>query len=97
MGDKPRILWIDDIYGKTQNGRNRHRDILCSRLGLEDITGDCLPRLEPEPGSKPLLVIDDREITDIARVENDEDDAVIADVIFCRGQVEEVGRCQERS
>ena len=91
MGNKPRILWIDDFYGKTQNGRNRHRDTLCSRLGLKDITGDCLPRLAPEPGSNPLLVIDDTETTDTARVESDADDEVIADVIFCRGQVEESG------
>ena len=91
MEDKPRILWIDDIHGKTQNGRNRHRDILCSRLGLQDITGDCLPQAELEPGAPPLLVIDDREMTDTARVESDEDDEVIADVIFCRGQVEVLG------
>ena len=91
MGNKPRILWIDDLYGKAQNGRNRHRDILCSRLGLRDRTGDCLPPAELEPRPKPLLVIDDREMTDTGRMERDEDDEVIADVIFCRGQVEVSG------
>ena len=89
MTDKPRILWIDDIYGRTRNGRNRDRDAICSRLGLKDITGDCIPQKAPEPRSN-LLVIDDREITDTTREENAED-AVIADVIFCRGQVEESG------
>ncbi|MCY3740526.1 MAG: sigma 54-interacting transcriptional regulator [Candidatus Poribacteria bacterium] len=86
--DKPRILWIDDVYGKARNGRNRHRDTLCSRLGLQDVTGDCLPRNEQEP--KPLLVIDDREIDDIDPTENDKDEGV-ADVTFCRGQVEMSG------
>ena len=90
MGDKLRILWIDDLYGKTRNGHNRHRDTLCSRLGLKDITGDCIPQAEQKPRSKPLLVVDDREVTDTTREEKDED-AVVADVIFCRGQVEEAG------
>ena len=91
MADKPRILWIDDIYGKVQNGRNRHRYTLCSRLGLRDITGDCLPREELKPSSKSLLVIDDREIIDPVRKECDEDDAVLANVVFCRGQIEASG------
>ena len=65
--DKPRILWIDDFYGKTRNSRNEGRFRLCSRLGLKDITGDCLPQAV-----------------------NDKDE-VIADVIFCQGQVEEAG------
>ena len=60
--DKPRILWIDDVYGKAQNGRDR----FCYSLGVNDITGDCLPQTE-------------------------DDDEVIADVIFCRGQIEESG------
>ena len=90
MADKPRILWIDDIYGKAQNRRNRHRDTLCSRLGLQDITGDCLSQEEPELQLKPLLVIDDREINGPVNKEN-RDDEVIADVIFCRGQVEASG------
>ncbi|MCY3740524.1 MAG: sigma 54-interacting transcriptional regulator [Candidatus Poribacteria bacterium] len=88
MADKPRILWIDDVYGKARNGRNKHRDTLCSRLGLQDITGDCLPRNEQEP--KPLLVVDDREIDDIDPTENNKDE-VVADVTFCRGQVEMSG------
>ena len=88
MVDKPRILWIDDVYGKTRNGRNKDRATLCSRLGLKDITGDCLPQAEPE--LKPLLVIDDREITDTVCEENDKDE-VVADVTFCRGQVEVSG------
>ena len=91
MGNKPRILWIDDLYGKARNGRNRHRDSLCSRLGLRDLTGDCLPPTVLEPRPKSLLVIDDRERTDTTRVERDADDEVIADVIFCRGQVEVLG------
>ena len=40
MADQPRILWIDDSYGKTENGSNRSREIECSILGLRDITGD---------------------------------------------------------
>lgn len=88
MANKPRILWIDDVYGKTRNGRNKDRGTLCSRLGLKDITGDCLPQGEPE--LKPLLVIDDREITDTVCEENDKDE-VVADVTFCRGQVEVSG------
>ena len=90
MADKPRILWIDDVYGKVQNRRNRHRDTLCSRLGLQDITGDCLSQDELEPKLKPLLVIDDREINGAVDKEN-HDDEVIADVIFCQGQVEVSG------
>lgn len=90
MTDKPRILWIDDVYGKAENRRNRHRDTLCSRLGLQDITGDCLSQEEPEPKLKPLLVIDDREINGPVDKEN-RDDEVIANVIFCRGQVEASG------
>ena len=66
--DKPRILWIDDFYGKTRNGRNEDRSTLCYRLGLKDITGDC-------PWEK----------------ESDKDE-VIADVIFCQGQVEKSGK-----
>lgn len=88
MLDKPRILWIDDVYGKTRNSRNKDRAALCSRLGLKDITGDCLPQAEPE--LKPLLVIDDREITDPVCEENDKDE-VVADGTFCRGQVEGSG------
>ena len=88
--DKPRILWIDDVYGKAQNRRNRHRDTLCSRLGLQDITGDCLSQEELEPKLKPLLVIDDREINGAVDKEN-RDDEVVADVIFCQGQVEASG------
>ena len=91
MADKPKILWIDDVYGNAQNGRNRHRDTLCSRLGLQDITGDCLSQEELEPKLKPLLVIDDREINGPVDKENC-DDEVIADVIFCRGQVETSGK-----
>ena len=88
MVDKPRILWIDDVYGKTRNSRNKDRTTLCSRLGLKDITDDCLPQAEPE--LKPLLVVDDREITDTVFKGNDKDE-VVADVIFCRGQVEVSG------
>ena len=87
MKNKPQILWIDDLYGKTRNGHNEHRDTLCSRLGLEDITGDCIPQKALEPRSN-LLVIDDREITDTTREVTNEDE-VVADVIFCRGQIEE--------
>ena len=87
MADKPRILWIDDIYGKTRDGRNRDRDMLCSRLGLNDVTGDCLPKAASEP--KSLLVIDDRNITDVVRPDSDEGDEVIADVTFYQGQLEE--------
>ena len=86
--DKPRILWIDDVYGKTRNSRNKDRATLCSRLGLQDITDDCLPQAEPE--LKPLLVVDDREITHTVCQENNKD-VVVADVIFCRGQVEGSG------
>ena len=60
---KPKILWIDDQYGNTQNGGNRLRDIWCDHLGLKDITGDYPPR-------------------------TDEEDEAIAEVVFCRGQVE---------
>ena len=84
--DKPRILWIDDVYGKTREGRNKDRATLCSRLGLKDITGDCMPQVETK--KMPLLVVDDREITDAVRMDSDEDDEVIANVIFCQGQVE---------
>ena len=87
--DRPRILWIDDIYGKTRDGRNRDRDTLCSRLGLNDVTGDCLPQAEPE--QKLPLVIDDRNITEAVHMDSDEDDEVIADVIFCSGQIEGSG------
>ena len=62
MDNKPRILWIDDVFGKTGDGCNSDRDDLCSRLGLKDITGDCFPQ-------------------------SDEGE-IIADAIFCRGQVE---------
>ena len=65
MADKPRILWIDDVFGKTGDGCNSDRDDLCSRLGLKDITGDYFPQ-------------------------SDEDE-VIADAIFCRGQAEVSG------
>ena len=88
MADKPKILWIDDVYGKTRNSRNKDRAALCSRLGLKDITDDCLPQAEPE--LKQLLVIDDREITDTVFEENDKDE-VVADVTFCQGQVEVSG------
>ena len=90
MTDKPRILWIDDIYGKMQDGRNKYRDALCSRIGLKDITGDFLPREVLKPKAKSLLVIDDREILDTVPEENDEDE-MVADVIFCRAQVEVSG------
>ena len=90
MGNKPKILWIDDVYGKTHKGYNKHRDKLCSRLGLADITGDCTPQKAPEPRSD-LLVIDDLEMTDTTHEENDKDD-IIAEVIFCRGQLEEDGK-----
>ena len=93
MEDKPRILWIDDLYGKTENGHNRDRDTLCSRLGVKDITGDCIPHREQEANLKPLLVIDDLETEDVDSIEYDEDE-VIADVIFCRGQIEVSGNVQ---
>ena len=81
MIDKPRILWIDDVYGKAQDGHNIDRDILCSDLGLQDITGDCLSQEEPN---------DDREINGQVDKEN-HDDEVVADVIFYRGQAEAEG------
>ena len=87
---KPRILWIDDSYGKTKDGRNSERKTECSRLGLQDITGDCLSQEEQEPELKPSRVVDDREIDGQVDKENP-DDEVIADVIFCRGQVESEG------
>ena len=86
--NKPRILWIDDFYGKTRNGRNKDRLDRCSSLGLKDITGDCLPENKQKP--KSIIVIDNREIDDTVCEENDIDE-VVADVIFCQGQVEESG------
>ena len=71
MGNKPRILWIDDVYGRTQNGCNEDRDDLCSRLGLRNIT----------------------ERTDITQ-EGQDENKVVADVIFCRGQVKESNKVE---
>lgn len=40
MTAPPRILIIDDLYGHNKEGRNWHREDLCIRIGLQDVTGD---------------------------------------------------------
>ena len=38
MNTLPRILLIDDVYGRIKDGRNKHREDFCLRLGLIDMT-----------------------------------------------------------
>lgn len=40
MRKRPRILVIDDLYGRGKDGRNEHREDFCFRLGLQDVTSD---------------------------------------------------------
>src|SRR5437899_1439315 len=65
----PRILVIDDVYGRAGSGElNRHRYDFCYRLKLIDVTGDEAGHGEPQKIDQP-----------------------VAEVMFCRGQVEEDG------
>jgi DNA-binding NtrC family response regulator len=43
MSTLPRILVIDDQYGKASRGENRLRSYLCRPAGLRDVTGDVTP------------------------------------------------------
>ncbi len=58
MKDKalPRVLVIDDFYGRTFQGhkRNTDREDLCFRMGLKDITGDERGKGTPETVPDPL-------------------------------------------
>ena len=38
----PKILVVDDFFGRTVEPRNRDRDYLCTRLGLVDVSDDAL-------------------------------------------------------
>lgn len=45
----PRLLVIDDEYGRDPGDRNRNREAFCQRLGLQDVTGDVRARDVREP------------------------------------------------
>ena len=36
----PRILIVDDVYGRSPGRRNRDRELFCARLGIADVTSD---------------------------------------------------------
>jgi len=51
----PRILIIDDVYGRTfSDRRNRDREDLCFRLGIQDISGDEVDKGTPERIHDPV-------------------------------------------
>src|SRR6266566_971680 len=51
----PRILVIDDLYGRTRReGRNQDRYDFCYRLKLVDITGDEIGRGEAQKIDQPI-------------------------------------------
>jgi len=55
MMSQPRILVIDDLYGRTpQQGRNQDRYDFCYRLKLVDVTGDEAGHGEPQKIEKPV-------------------------------------------
>jgi DNA-binding NtrC family response regulator len=39
MKSLPRILIIDDVYGRAMESKNRDRQLFCARLGVRDVTG----------------------------------------------------------
>ncbi|MCZ6746889.1 MAG: sigma 54-interacting transcriptional regulator [Acidobacteria bacterium] len=39
MKSLPRILIIDDVYGRAMESENRDRQLFCARLGVRDVTG----------------------------------------------------------
>lgn len=51
----PRILIIDDLYGRKPP--NRDREDLCIRLGLKDITSDYDGKIRPEKISDPVAEV----------------------------------------
>ena len=51
----PRILIIDDLYGRKPP--NRDREDLCLRLGLKDITLDYDSKIRPEKIPDPVAEV----------------------------------------
>lgn len=69
MRHLPRVLVIDDEYGRSQDERNRDRESFCQRVGLKDGTGDVEARSLGTPVAEAVFLQGQRE--DDGRVEND--------------------------
>ena len=76
MTDLPRILVIDDEYGRASGRRNRHRENFCSRLGLRDITGDVEAEAIDAPLAEAVFCSAQRQAD--GYIENDVDSALKA-------------------
>ncbi|GEM_PF-412220 len=69
MKNLPRILVIDDDYGRIFGERNRKRENFCYRLGLNDITGDSVP--EGLPDAEADAIFCSGQVESYGQVEND--------------------------
>lgn len=69
MRPLPRILIIDDDYGRSNGKRNKDREDFCFRLGISDITGDSEPELIPNPIAEAFFC--PGQINRAGHIEND--------------------------
>ncbi|MEM8550691.1 MAG: sigma 54-interacting transcriptional regulator, partial [Verrucomicrobiota bacterium] len=69
MSTLPRILVIDDVYGRMRDGRNRDRESFCVRLGLQDVTGDGTPEEINHPVAEVVFLRG--QVEEEGQVQND--------------------------
>ena len=74
MKPLPRVLFVDDVYGRAQAPRNRDRELFCARLGVSDVTGDVATNPVDEPVAEAIL--HSGQVRRDNRVENDLDGVI---------------------
>ncbi len=69
MKSLPRILIIDDVYGRAMEAENRDRQLFCARLGVRDVTGRGAAASVENPVAEAVL--HSGQMRTDRRVEND--------------------------
>ncbi|MFQ5717929.1 MAG: sigma 54-interacting transcriptional regulator [Acidobacteriota bacterium] len=74
MSDLPRLLIIDDVYGRGSWARNRDREMFCARLGIRDVTGDVATAEVGQPVAEAIL--HSGQVQTDRRIDNDVDGVI---------------------
>ena len=69
MSPRPRILIVDDVYGRADGERNRDRELFCARLGVRDTAGAPAASQVDDPIADAVLISGQVRVG--ARLEND--------------------------
>ena len=56
MRPLPRILIVDDVYGREGRARNRDREMFCARLGVRDAAGGPAATQVEDPVAEAVLI-----------------------------------------